>query len=69
MINESALEIGDLERDQLPKAPPIVRPLCRRSPARPDDWAGRFYAGDAMAYLRRQNTVGAAYRRAREPTV
>ena len=27
MINESALEIGDLERDQLPKAPPIVRPL------------------------------------------
>jgi ubiquinone/menaquinone biosynthesis C-methylase UbiE len=27
MINESSLEIGELERDQLPKAPPIVRPL------------------------------------------
>jgi len=27
MINESALEIGELERDIMPKAPPIVRPL------------------------------------------
>jgi ubiquinone/menaquinone biosynthesis C-methylase UbiE len=27
MINESALEIGELKRDKLPKAPPIVRPL------------------------------------------
>jgi ubiquinone/menaquinone biosynthesis C-methylase UbiE len=27
MINESALEIGELQRDQMPKAPPIVRPL------------------------------------------
>jgi ubiquinone/menaquinone biosynthesis C-methylase UbiE len=27
MINESALEIGELERDTMPKAPPIVRPL------------------------------------------
>jgi ubiquinone/menaquinone biosynthesis C-methylase UbiE len=27
MINESALEIGELERDRMPKAPPIVRPL------------------------------------------
>jgi ubiquinone/menaquinone biosynthesis C-methylase UbiE len=27
LINESALEIGELERDTMPKAPPIVRPL------------------------------------------
>lgn len=27
MINESALRIGDLESDRMPKAPPIVRPL------------------------------------------
>ena len=27
MISESALEIGELERDEMPKAPPIVRPL------------------------------------------
>jgi ubiquinone/menaquinone biosynthesis C-methylase UbiE len=27
MIKESALEIGELERDELPKAPPIIRPL------------------------------------------
>jgi ubiquinone/menaquinone biosynthesis C-methylase UbiE len=27
MIDESALEIGTLERDRMPKAPPIVRPL------------------------------------------
>jgi len=28
MINESGLEIGELERDTMPKAPPIVRPLA-----------------------------------------
>jgi ubiquinone/menaquinone biosynthesis C-methylase UbiE len=27
LIRESALEIGELERDTMPKAPPIVRPL------------------------------------------
>jgi ubiquinone/menaquinone biosynthesis C-methylase UbiE len=27
MISESALEVGELQRDQLPKAPPIIRPL------------------------------------------
>ena len=27
LINESALEIGELDRDTMPKAPPIVRPL------------------------------------------
>lgn len=27
MITESALEIGELQHDELPKAPPIIRPL------------------------------------------
>jgi ubiquinone/menaquinone biosynthesis C-methylase UbiE len=27
LINQSAFEIGELERDTMPKAPPIVRPL------------------------------------------
>jgi ubiquinone/menaquinone biosynthesis C-methylase UbiE len=27
LINESALEIGELQRDTMPKAPPIVRPM------------------------------------------
>lgn len=27
MIRDSALEIGELERDTMPKAPPIIRPL------------------------------------------
>jgi ubiquinone/menaquinone biosynthesis C-methylase UbiE len=38
MINESALVIGDLQRDRMPKAPPIVRPLVAgeaRRAARP----------------------------------
>ena len=34
-ISSSALELGAVERDQLPKAPPIVRPLVRGSAVSP----------------------------------
>jgi ubiquinone/menaquinone biosynthesis C-methylase UbiE len=34
-ISGSGLELGSLERDQLPKAPPIVRPLARGSAVLP----------------------------------
>jgi hypothetical protein len=27
-IDQSALEVAEVERDQMPKAPPIVRPLA-----------------------------------------
>jgi ubiquinone/menaquinone biosynthesis C-methylase UbiE len=28
ILNDSSLEVAELERDQMPKAPPIVRPLA-----------------------------------------
>jgi hypothetical protein len=35
-LRGAGFEVGELERDQLPKAPPLVRPLVRGSAAKPD---------------------------------